>query len=480
MYRASGWHGPGATRGPTAPTAAAPTLTESRSGCPAAPAPRRPPPSGAPRPPAAGCGAAGRSRPGAARPRDDAIAPCRTGGHPGLAEGAGRRAHGRPHAHGDRPGHARRHEGLQRRRAVRKGAVAGELAAIGEKDRSFRTAGQVDDPQGVGGGGPRGTAGCGSAMVGNRETDRAGARGGRQAHPGRQPERRGTPGTVAPGDHATGAPVGVPGHGDDGGEPAVMHGLPERSDIRGRAITPGALHTVRATARPGTERRDAACVFTGRASAPETHATPARIDRERDGQCDGDVDRAHGRTGQRRTGVPTPGPGTVTWPGIRRVARVRRRRESVLPGDAGKPGTGTFHSTTSPGAEAASPRDLPAPTAVTGPWRARPTACATRFPTGTPAGPAPGTVRPTAPARTRSRRPRCSPTAAGTGTSPKPCAACSPPAGTRSGRSATRHRHPPNSPPPFFPSKTHPGTAGGRRVATAPAIPGDSAFGTAE
>ena len=145
-----------------------------------------------------------------------------------------------------------------------------------------------------------------------------------------------------------------------------------RSDIRGRAITPGALHTVRATARPSAERRDAACVFTGRASAPETHDTPGRIDREPDGQCDGDVDRAHSRIEQRRTGVPTPGPGTVTWPGIRRVARVRRRRESVLPGDAGKPGTGTFHSTTPPGAEAASPRDLPAPTAVTGPWRARP------------------------------------------------------------------------------------------------------------
>ena len=312
----------------------------------------------------------------AARPRDDAPAPRRTGGHPGLAEGAGRRAHGRLHAHGDRPGHARQHEGLQRRRAVRKGAVAGGTGGhrrlAEQKNRPFRTAGQVHDPQGVGGGGPRGTAGCAWAMAGNRETDRACARGGRQAHPGRQPERRGTPGTVAPGDHATGAPVGVPGHGDDGGEPAAMHGLPERSDIRGRAITPGALHTVRATARPGTERKGAACVFTGRASAPETHDTPGRIDRERDGQCDGDVDRAHGRTGQRRTGVPTPGPGTVTWPGIRRVARVRRRRESVLPADAGRPGTGTFHSTTSPGAGAASPRDLPAPTAVTGPWRARP------------------------------------------------------------------------------------------------------------
>ena len=344
----------------------------------AAPAPRRPPPSRAPRPPAAGCGAAGGPRPGAARPRDDAPAPRRTGGHPGLAESAGAQAHGRPHAHGDRPGHARQHEGLQRRRAVRKGAVAGGTGGhrrlAEQKNRSFRTAGQVDDPQGVGGGGPRGTGGCASAMVGNRDTDRAGARGGREAHPGRQPERRGTPGTVALIDHATGAPVGVPDHSDDGGEPAAMHGLPERSDIRGRAITPDAVHTVRDTARPSTERKGAACVFTGRANAPETHATPARIDweRERDGQCDGDVDRAHGRTGQRRTGVLTPGPGTVTWPGIRQVARVRRWRESVLPGDAGKSSIGTFHFTTSPGAEAASPRELLAPTAVTGPWRARP------------------------------------------------------------------------------------------------------------
>ena len=48
-------------------------------------------------------------------------------------------------------------------------------------------AGQVDDPQGVGGGGSQDTGGCASAMVGNRETDRAGARGGREVHPGRPP-----------------------------------------------------------------------------------------------------------------------------------------------------------------------------------------------------------------------------------------------------------------------------------------------------
>ena len=323
-----------------------------------------------------------------------------------------------------------------------------------------------------------GHRGCASAMVGNRETDRAGARGGRQAHPGRQPERRGTPGTVALTDHATGAPVGVPGHGADGGEPAAMHGLPERSDIRGRAITPGALHTVRATARPGTERKGAACVFTGRASAPETHATLARIDWERDGHCDGDVDRAHGRTGQRRTGVPTPGPGTVTWPGIRRVARVRRRRESVLPGDAGKPGTGTFHSTTPPGTEAASPRELPAPTAVTGPWRARPP----RARHSSRRGRLPDRRR------ERSGQPRRhGHDRAGRGVRRPPRGrghhrSHAPPAAHPRGRDpGGPPPAPAEQPPPhFFPSKTHPGAAGGRPVATAPAIPGDSAFGTAE
>ena len=237
-------------------------------------------------------------------------------------------------------------------------------------------------------------------MVGNRETDRACARGGREAHPGRQPERRGTPGTVALIDHATGAPVGVPDHGDDGGEPAAMHDLLERSDIRGRAITPGALHTVRDTARLIAERKGAACVFTGRANASKTHDTLARIDweRERDGQCDGDVDKAHGRIEQRRTGVLTPGPGTITWPGIRQVARVRRWRESVLPGDAGKSSIGTFHFTTSLGAEAASPRELLA--LSRGHWAVESptTACATQFSARTPARPAPGTVRPTAPA----------------------------------------------------------------------------------
>ena len=166
----------------------------------------------------------------------------------------------------------------------------------------------------------------------------------------------------------------MPDHGDDGGELAAMHDLPERSDIRGKVITPGALHTVRDTARLITERKGADYVFTGRANASKTHDTLARIDweRERDGQCDGDVDKAHGRTGQRRIDVLTPGPGTITWPGIRQVARVRRWRESVLPGDAGKSSIETACLITSLGAEAASPRELLAPTEVTGPWRARP------------------------------------------------------------------------------------------------------------
>ena len=419
----------------------------------AAPAPRRPPPSGAPRPPAAGCGAAGRSRPGSARPRDDAPAPRRTGGHPGLAEGAGRRAHGRPHAHGDRPGHARRHEGLQRRRAVRKGAVAGGTGGhrclAEQKDRSFRTAGQVDDPQGVGGGGPRGTAGCAWAMVGNRETDRAGARGGRQAHPGRQPERRGTPGTVAPGDHATGAPVGVPGHGDDGGEPAAMHGLPD-----GATSAAGPSHPVPCTrcapprARAPNERARPVCSPAGPARRKPAHTRPHRPGTGRAMRRGCGQGARPDRTALDRCPDPRSRNGHLARdpPGRARAAPAGER-------PAGRRGE-TGH------------RDLPLhnaarrggrlPAGPSGPDRGHwavespTTACATRFPTGTPAGPAPGTVRPTAPARTRSRRPRCSPAAAGTGASPKPCAACSPPAGTRSGRSATRHRHPPNSPPPFF------------------------------
>ena len=157
--------------------------------------------------------------------------------------------------------------------------------------------------------------------------------------------------------------------------------------------------------------------------------------------------------GQSRTGVLTPCPGTVTWPGIRQVARVRRRRESVLPADAGRPGTGTFSPTMSPGAEAASPRDLPDPTAVTGPWRTRPP----RARHGSRRGrlPDPNRERPARPRRhghdRAGRGVRRPPRGRGHHRSHAPPAAHprghdlgGPPPATRH-----RHRHPPDTPPLF-------------------------------
>ena len=130
-------------------------------------------------------------------------------------------------------------------------------------------------------------------MVGNRETDRAGARGGRQAHPGSRPEQRGTPGTVAPGDHATGAPVGVPDHGDDGREQAAMHGPPDGATSAQGHHTGCTAHGARHLA-PEHRTKGRGPVFTARANAPETLDGIDR-ERERDGQCTEDVARAHGR-----------------------------------------------------------------------------------------------------------------------------------------------------------------------------------------
>ena len=189
-------------------------------------------------------------------------------------------------------------------------------------------------------------------------------------------------------DHATGAPVGVPDRGDDGGELAAMHGLPERSDIRGRAITPGALHTVRATARLITERKGAACVFTGRANASKTHDTPDRIDRERERA----MRRGCGQGARPDRTAPDRCPDPRSRNG--HLARDPPGRACAAPAGerpAGRRGETGY-------------RDLPlhnvarrggrVPAGASGPDRGHwaveipTTACATRFPTGTPAGPA--------------------------------------------------------------------------------------------
>ncbi len=125
-------------------------------------------------------------------------------------------------------------------------------------------------------------------------------------------------------------------------------------------VTPGALHTTRKTARPVTRRCGADHVLTVRGNAPETFAAPGGIDRERDatGRFARDPGRARGRTGWRSVGVMTPLPRMVSHPGVRRIARVTRHRETVKTGEAS---AGTAYLITSPGAEKASPEGLLAP-----------------------------------------------------------------------------------------------------------------------
>jgi len=157
--------------------------------------------------------------------------------------------------------------------------------------------------------------------------------------------------------HASGAPFALPDLDDGGGELAATRDLPERTDVRGRVITPGALHTTRKTATTVTERCGADHVLNVRGNAPETFAAPVGIDRERDatGRLPESPDRAHGRIEWRSVDVMTPLPRMVNHPGVRQAARVTRHRETVKTGEAS---AGTAYLITSLGEGDASPEEL--------------------------------------------------------------------------------------------------------------------------
>ncbi len=166
--------------------------------------------------------------------------------------------------------------------------------------------------------------------------------------------------TVALVDHATGAPVAQLGFADEGGERAAMHDLLERADIRGRVVTLDALHTVRNTARLITERRGADYLMTVKANAPETLAALEAVDwdRQRHGRHAEEPVKAHGRLERRTIDVLTPLPGAVNYPGVRQIARVRRRRGKLGPAADGTSSVETAYLVTSLDARAASPADL--------------------------------------------------------------------------------------------------------------------------
>ncbi len=164
--------------------------------------------------------------------------------------------------------------------------------------------------------------------------------------------------TVALVDHASGAPLGLLGFNGDGGEPAAMHDLLERSDIRGTVITVDALHTVRATATLITQGCGADYVFTVKGNASETFGILDSINWERDatGHFAEDLEKCHGRLEQRSIRVLTPIKKLINYPGISQLARVTRYREPLKHGDDGaKASTETAYLITSLDASAASP-----------------------------------------------------------------------------------------------------------------------------
>ena len=161
-------------------------------------------------------------------------------------------------------------------------------------------------------------------------------------------------------DHATGAPAALLGFADEGGERAAMHDLLERADIRGRTVTLDALRTVRRTARLITELCGADYVMAVKANAPETFALLKGVDweRRRDGFHAEEPAKGHGRLERRTIDVVTPLPGAVNYPGVRQIARVRRRRERLGPAADGAASVETAYLITSLDAQAAPPAQL--------------------------------------------------------------------------------------------------------------------------
>ncbi len=225
---------------------------------------------------------------------------------------------------------------------------------------------QVHPPPGRPGGRPRGAGRRARPPVPAQAPARQGARAVARRIRGANGDGEGHHGTVALTGHGTGAPFALLDLDDGGGGAAAVHDLLERSDIGGRVITPGALHTTRRTARLVTERADH--VLAGRGNAPETLGIPGTIDWERDaaGSFAEGLDRVHGRLERRSIRVLTPPKGLASHPGVRQLARVTRYREPLKkgPDDAGGGGrdyTETVYLITSPGAEKASPEGPLAP-----------------------------------------------------------------------------------------------------------------------
>ena len=134
--------------------------------------------------------------------------------------------------------------------------------------------------------------------------------------------------------HDTGLPVASHGFHDKSGERSAIAALFEEVSLAGRVITVDALHTVRDTARSIVKSHNADYLMTVKANAPETYETLSTINWNRDatGAFEEDFTKEHGRIERRRIQTMTPLRGTVNYPHIAQIFRIKREREMCKSG----------------------------------------------------------------------------------------------------------------------------------------------------
>ncbi len=101
---------------------------------------------------------------------------------------------------------------------------------------------------------PRGAGGRGPALRPDAHTPRPGHRRRRQAHPRRQRRRRRAPRDRGPRRPRLRRALRAPDFDDGGGELAATRDLLERTDVRGKVVTPGTPRTTRGWSRGAAAR----------------------------------------------------------------------------------------------------------------------------------------------------------------------------------------------------------------------------------
>ena len=134
--------------------------------------------------------------------------------------------------------------------------------------------------------------------------------------------------------HNTGLPVASHGFHDKSGERAASAALFEEVSLAGHVIMVDALHTVRDTARSIVESHNADYLMTVKANAPETYETLSTINWNRDATeaFEEEFAKADERIERRRIQTMTPLRGTVKYPHIAQIFRIKREREMCKSG----------------------------------------------------------------------------------------------------------------------------------------------------